>query len=207
MGKSAMSEHCIVLTREERLATLIVRPILPQPREGLGFIRTLFPWKGKLQAEFETPPGYHDPLMYHPLCPLGVVGDVLLGREAYTLTNANRPIYRADCSDMNGHYWPSVAADPRGVVWLTAARMPKRFIRWRRTIVALGVLRAHDLSDADARATGVFPARLYSDLERGMHGGSEYRIALHEAFNKRWGRLVRWETNPWVWWARVEPER
>jgi hypothetical protein len=90
--------------------------------------------------------------------------------------------------------------------WRPASTMPRWAIRWKRRVVNSGVMRVRDLADPDIKATGVAPTRLYGDMMRAEHGGSEYACAYHEEFARRW-RKVRYEDNPWLWWAMVEEWR
>lgn len=217
-----MAEHIINLSDIEVRggATLIVRPVMPQPNPSRVLVQNAggdWCYSDREGIDPQSPTWAN---------PLGIPGDLLLGKEAWGVMdmflnhdaamrefNSDEPVY-AYTGKVPGHYGRDDikehivyrADNDRQFFWRSASTMPRWAIRWRRPVVEAGVMRVHDLTDSDARAMGVFPAHLYSDMMRAEHGGSEYACAYHEEFNRRWGKRVRFESNPWCFWARVGEE-
>jgi hypothetical protein len=217
-----MTEHTVFLSDAESQQLpgplLIVRPfpqaIMHYPNGTYDIADAVYParesgyiaWYGNDApglAEF-TKQQYKDGFAN----PLGVPGDVLVCKEAWyadyvpghPVTPENRfVLFRASASPVALAMW-------RGA-WRSAPTMPLWAVRHRPIVIEAGMMRVHDLTDSDAKAMGVFPAHLYSNVTRAEHGGSEYACAYHEEFNRRWGRRVRFEHNPWCWRALVEVPR
>lgn len=160
------------------------------------------------------------------LCPLGVPGDVLYVREAFA-TGANGLVaYRADgvvgawggdggggrLFARHGRIVGEHRHDGnfgRGIVgpWRSAAAMPREASRLSLRITEVRVQRAQEISEEDARASGVYPlcgGYLADDCVEG-EWATTARDAFAEAWNKRHGAGA-WERNAWIWcvsWERM----
>jgi hypothetical protein len=220
-----MANHSSILSDAEarRLANtgtlFVVRPVVPQPE-----------WKGAAPDRItDVMGGFVDGVGVRHAAILGAVGNTLLCKEAFWFLwpencdngliydeehrEYGRPVrddecsveYRADTMAAHPGEWPDDEPDaPR---WNPASRMPLWAVRYRPVVVEAGVMRVGKMPDSDAKATGVFPARLYSDMMREEHGGSEYRCAFHEYWNRRYPKYP-YEASPWVWTAFVKmPEQ
>jgi len=121
------------------------------------------------------------PMRFHP-------GDRLWCREAFTLTQHDKPVYRADARDQTGARWSSITpGDPNGEVkWKPSIHMPRWASRLTLTVTDARVQRVQDISEADAKAEGFdgHPdpigalALLWDDLNAARGYG--------------------WDANPWI---------
>ena len=195
------------------------RPIDPQPDKSLELVGISFVWDGKTQAEFETPAGYHTPLMYHPLCPYGQSGDRLWVRETFAVESSieiadpivypppftdGRPIQWHDDPDY-GKFWDQChykATDPApelcytdrdepGVRWKPSIHMPRWASHITLEIVNVRVERLWEIRGPDCLAEGI---TIRPD-------GWDF---LGTDFSTYWDTLYtknpeyQWEANPWV---------
>lgn len=118
-------------------------------------------------------------------------GDTLLCKETWFVDEWRYEyVYKAD-------------DDGTGITpWHGPASMPREAVRITPRVVSVAAVWMPKTSDADARATGVVPARLYSDMYREMHRHSEHLCALHDAWENRYGKRYPWDT--WAWRIGVE---
>ena len=139
----------------------------------------------------------HNGLSIGIKCPYGQVGDQLWVRETFTLTQFNKPVYRADAKDKDGLRWDSIEPnDPqKEVLW----RSPRFMFRWASRITTentkIRVERVQDITTNDLIAEGIEPPLAQYD------SGSMPRIII---FEKLWDSLnakrgYSWEFNPCIW--------
>ena len=200
-----MTEHIIFLNNVEAAAPdlrLIVRPVRPQPPriDGLYFRHIgLGRWRSYL-------PDGSPAVIGCVTTPLGSVGDVLLGKEAWADDwEHNRVFYRAE-ADGDGHI-PCESSGAGGLgggggyarvdKWRSPATMPRWAVRWRRTVVEVGVMRVGEITTEQAVMAG------FQDTQgRPWWPRTEFR--------KNWERRWKQAGNPWcepgswAWWAMVE---
>lgn len=160
-------------------------------------------------------------------CPYGERGDKLWVRETFVPTvfpNAKifghiehgapaNFVYKADCRDMNGYYWPEVASEPEDVRWKPSIHMPRAASRILLEVTDVRVERVQDISEEDAIAEGVerhpnehlskftgCPAwtdyQIKSPLAATMNARGSFRT-LWDSINAKRG--FGWGVNPWVW--------
>lgn len=144
-----------------------------------------------------------DPVVRYFACPYGQPGDRLWVKETFTLTQHNKPVYRADARDADGDRWPSIVpGDPnKEVRWKPSIFCRREYSRITLEVVSVRVERLNEISEADARAEGVAIDR-----------GHCYGVAGHEdewahatargCFNSIWNSIngaQAFEENPWVW--------
>ena len=209
-----MTDHIITLAPHEQHASLIVRPVWPQP-----FICNdsdeypMWKWYGHVKHKAKDGShtytlrwfGYPDfPAKITEESPLGVPGDVLLGKEAVwmpTCLNCGTLKYVADHAQKPGYMYERVPAP----------RMPRDLIRFRLPVVEAGVMRAGEITERDAVLAG-WPGpednrRLVMEVDGTASGNAAIQwFAL--AWNRRWGKRAGTfaDDNPWMWWARVEED-
>ncbi len=159
----------------------------------------------------------------HGLCPFGNVGDRIWVREAWAILgnedgcsvdwNGNlchgdekkaARIYRASCEQKPGDYglW-SIPDDadwkPRTVNekfdgrWCPSIHMPRWASRILLGITDVRVERLHDISEADAKAEGAFPATYKITPPEAV-----YRVGFGDIWRGIYGQ-DNWLSNPWVW--------
>jgi len=154
------------------------------------------------------------PMRFHP-------GDRLWCREAFTLTQHDKPVYRADARDQTGARWSSITpGDPNGEVkWKPSIHMPRWASRLTLTVTDARVQRVQDISEADAIAEGIIEdnviigchgstgVHVEVTADRYWHGAEPEDFEGHEyaedAFAALWDDLnaargYGWEENPWV---------
>ncbi|MBP3955479.1 hypothetical protein J8F10_09315 [Gemmata sp. G18] len=184
------------------------RVVKPQPDQSLDYVRMMFDWNGKAQAEFETPPGYHTPLMYHPLCPYGKPGDLLWVKEAWRAKHwwdDHPPREITDQSPID--YKPY----EDGGEWGRARHarfMLRRMSRMTLEITTVRVERLEDISEADAKAEGFSPGWMGDALPETPIGGG-FTISSPGTYASSAGHFQAywcelhgydaWEASPWVW--------
>lgn len=207
-----MAEHIITLADHEsrRLAKtgalLVVRPVVPQPTYGLQWAETPEGFAAYVDAGLNIDEGRHR------ISPLGRVGDVLVCKERWGDIRdsdclGHRPfadrrqniLYAPDCP--RGGY-EDCLREEAGIKWHPASTMPRWAVRHRPIVIEAGVMRVKDLGGRQAMGAGMqVPAHMPQD-------GADYDWAYRE-FAAYWTRRFRkypWESNPWVWTARVERE-
>jgi len=122
------------------------------------------------------------------LSPYGVPGDRLWVRETWVPTSSEKScVYRTDFTDRIGHFWPSIAADPKDVTWKPSIFMPRWASRITLEITEVRVQRVQEISPDDIVAEGI-PKHLNADTEY---------IRLWDFLNAKRG--YSWASNPWVW--------
>ena len=129
-------------------------------------------------------------------CPYGQVGDRLWVRETFTLTQYDKPVYKADGRDADGDTWTSVLADPEGVLWKPSIHMPLWASRITLEITDIRVVRVQEISERDAMKEGVEPS-LGNDFNTNPFIYSANFKRLWDSINEKRG--YSWDDNPWVW--------
>ena len=200
-----MTEHTVFLNDIEAAAPdlrLIVRPfpraIMRYPNGAVEIANAVYParesgyivWYGKDApglAEF-TKQQYKDGFAN----PLGVPGDVLLGKEAMwypTCLNCGTLKYVADHVAHPGYMYERIPS----------SRMPRDLIRWRRPVVEVGVMRVGEITTEQAVMAG------FQDTQgRPWWPRTEFR----KSWNRRWKQAGNpWcEPGSWAWFAWVGKE-
>ena len=184
--------------------------IKPQPRKGLEFIKMVHDWQGKAQAELETPSGYSDPLMYHPLCPHGKVGDRLWVREMFEIwtdgTGWECITYKADnysCFLSNLSIKHDAHFDKKK--WKSPVTMSRRASRITLEIVDIRVERLQDIDCEDAVTEGIECELCHNSgyITLNEHKQEECHCDTADLFAILWNSIHkkehRWEDNKRVW--------
>lgn len=140
-------------------------------------------------------------------CPYGVPGDRLWVRETWARDDEDGALmYRADvgCDD-DANAWERGRIE--GVSryrWRPSIHMPRWASRITLEITDVRVERLQEISEADARAEGVYP---YMPGEGVIHpprfaDDYQYRPNYREGFEIVWQSIHgdgSWAANPWVW--------
>jgi hypothetical protein len=184
--------------------SLIVRPVKEQspgpdyvPKQGVAY-PDLWAWtKGD---EIEGMPFR---------CPFGRVGDVLACKEAYCTTRNLRhgwgtPLYRATFGAMLKPICEGYTP------WRSAATMPLDFVRTYKTIVGLTIGRPCDLTEEEAKATGIYawttpdrPSLVHYGMRKADCWENDPRKALKRIYESTYG-AGSWER--WAWVMRLGEE-
>jgi hypothetical protein len=130
-------------------------------------------------------------------------GDLVWVKEAWTLTQFGKPVYRADARDADGNRWASIEpGDPAGeVAWRSTMRMPVWASRITLRIRTYRIERLHDITGPDALAEGV-PV-----LPHLPEDGTDHDYALGR-FRELWESIYgagAWSRNIWVERIEFEP--
>ncbi len=162
-----------------------------------------------------------------PLAPYQV-GDRLWARETWRPARclagpANDIIFKADCRDRLGGYWPEIGADPRKVSWRPSIFMPKKLARIWLEVTGIGAepldaitpesVTAEGLpyrEDTDDFYIGGLPCRhqgwFWGVPRRSWNGSIDYCYTKDhlEAFRQLWDSINRargypFEANYWVY--------
>jgi len=134
--------------------------------------------------------------------PYGIPGDRLYVKETYTLTQFDKPVYRADSRDATGALWHSVAADPDGVKWKSSMFMPRRFARLALEITGVKVEQVQNISLEDIEAEGVRLIDTGCSGERGTLAYQDFQ-RLWDSINakpkpiKHKGIVTHYVSYPW----------
>ncbi|HBM2003981.1 TPA: hypothetical protein LUK53_004691 [Escherichia coli] len=135
----------------------------------------------------------------HGLCPFGNVGDRIWVRETFNAFWLDNDViqeikdgvslaselcdYKADYSDS------SKPAEG----WTPSIHMPRWASRILLEITDVRVERLHDMSEADAKAEGAFPATYKITPPEAV-----YRVGFGDIWRGIYGQ-ENWLSNPWVW--------
>jgi len=220
-----MTEHITFLNDIEAHAAnegrlrLIVRPVRPQPPED--FEGPYQDSNGVWIICDNRPPDILNTYKLHGS--LGVPGDVLLGKEAFSFLwpencddgriydeehrELGRPIrddecaveYRANTRNTRPGDWPD--DEPDGPRWRPASRMPRWAVRWRRVVERHGIMRIWEISEEEALSTGVRPRNGLSWQQVGFTPSEAFR----NYWDCRWPKYP-FAANPWAWFAWVRKE-
>ncbi len=127
-------------------------------------------------------------------CPYGQPGDRLWVRETHYILDDDRVIYMAT-PPVDGHW--------EGGAWRPSIHMPRWASRILLEVTAVRVERLQGISEADAKAEGV-----YADAAcNGMYtaDGNTYTTkqdGAAGAYAELWESIhgdASWDANPWVW--------
>lgn len=138
-----------------------------------------------------------EPLAIGKGCPYGAPGDRLWVRETH-LPTASGVYYRADFSEFEaaGH-----GAMYGG--WKPSIHMPRWASRLTLEIVAVRVERLQDISEADARAEGLYSNPKYTHAVLytwdGVQGNSNNPRYAYQLLWESIKGPGSWALNPWVW--------
>lgn len=237
-----MPNHVALLSDAEsrRLATgtlFVVRPVVPQPRYTAPFWSAVAP-RGTLlfhgnmdtccsEVQSNDPRIITDSLATLPN-PLGAVGDTLLCKEAWAITDMFLlPEYAVaefnsgeataaycgkipgayDVDDLKAHTVYRADKD-RAFYWRPASTMPLWAVRHRPIVTEAGAMRVGDMTEEQCRDAGIAP-----DMEDsgGTDGAGQWIEVPHysPAFAAYWNRRYPkypYESSPWVWYATVKRE-
>ena len=179
-----LSEHEVLAALDDKLG-LVVRPVKPQPIEicledGLGLVVP------------QTPRG----------CPLGVPGDRLRCKETWCCPIDTAPqtaVYRADYPDCVPSCYENIP-QPATLSWRSPATMPAWASRITLEVGDVRCCRLHQLCEDDFRMVLGEPMgapashELYTEI-----------LALFKTmWRHRYGKRYPWESNPFVWAAKVK---
>lgn len=140
-------------------------------------------------------------------CPFGQVGDRLWVREtfaiaprtAYASSDGVQQTLRPD--DPYDHdaaiYREGWTRSKAGIKWRPSIHMPRWASRILLEVASIKVQRLHDISDADAKAEGVF----WSDGAPNEYGlPTQLVVDARDEFRRLWPPSNgSWDDNPWVW--------
>lgn len=138
--------------------------------------------------------------------PYGKSGDQLWVREAWAQPTSLDPgptFYRADYpACVPSHFENVPPADQ--IKWKPSIHMFRHQSRIQLEITGVRVERLQDISEADARAEGVFPGSWEYDNGEGTETAKESYECLWNSING----TGSWDLNPWVWcisFRRIKP--
>lgn len=228
-----MPEHVVYLTveqvrgiRDGKIKALVT-PIAPQPEcdlPGAYFDA----YNGGPQWNWWTADNKVCNNHGMAVCPYGVPGDVLLGKEPWGALwpdgcddgmveegGRYRPIrldeciieYKADTDDPRPGGWPT--DEPDGPCWKSGAIMPRWAVRLRLVVQDARAVRLWDLKEAQILTLGVEIARIPERRMVTMYPGYSDDRA-QRALAPWWdrGHAPEWvwayKHNPWVWYAEIE---
>lgn len=87
-------------------------------------------------------------------CPFGAVGEELIVKESYILTNHGNPVYKADFCDKSGDFWSSVAINPNDIKWKSPVAMPREASRLTIIPERIWVEKVQEITEEGAIAEG-----------------------------------------------------
>lgn len=129
--------------------------------------------------------------------------DRLWVREAFTLTQYGKPVYRADARDQTGQRWSSIQpGDPdREVRWKPSIHMPRSASRITLVVDEVRIQRLREISAKDTIAEGVQCETCMAMIKSACGWSGCY--ASKQAFRRLWDSLnadrgYGWDDNPWV---------
>ena len=136
-------------------------------------------------------------------------GDLIWVKEAWTLTQHGKPVYRADVHDQTGQRWPSITpGDPHGEVeWRSTMRMPQWASRITLRVRSYRVERLHDITPSDCMAEGAVELHDGAGETWHSYGGASSTASGPPIYSFRllWDSLYgegAWARNEWV--ERIE---
>ena len=128
--------------------------------------------------------------------PYGEPGDQLWIKETFQSTGDYSAIYRAD------YAFAPTAEKENGVVWTPSIHMPRWASRITLEVTDVACERLQAMTEADAAAEGVDPARLDALGTAKVFSTLTPRTLFQAVWDTMAKEGSRWADNPWVW--RVE---
>jgi len=223
-----MKTHSITLSPHEVRAalrgelSLVVRPVKPQPDRQDKTGRWTFCVSSSHQGDEDKwsysivdPDGHlytdrgRETRLLSLRCPLGGPGDRLAGKETWAHDAPSLTECRWRYEDIMGGlpgYGPYYQADPvhenAGLRWRSPATMPAWASRITLENCGVRVMRLAEITEEDARATGVTGDCPIGHIPSYQKGPFAYHFA--QEWESRYGKRYPWESSPWVWAAKVK---
>lgn len=151
------------------------------------------------------------------LCPYGVPGDRLWGRETHAVLRMKEHAvvaYRASCDrDAFDYFDPFRSLVQRIEVkkWTPSIFMRRQYSRILDEVVSVRVERLMDISEVDAIAEGLESARLIGVPRFWWPGGNANYGSARECYLAGWdtinAKTAPAKSNPWVWRIETKPVR
>jgi len=199
-----MKTRSLILSPHEVLSALrgelglIVRPVKGQPTTALmGHEGEIWHRVGEGKYQSGLP----------VVCPLGVPGDRLVGKETWHTDESDLGRARAEHEDAMSaspiFYRADFANKYAGCRWRFPATMPAWASRITLEVESVRCCRLLQLCEDDARKMGV-PWKTYPDLPTPRNASKAIRTSFESTWNRHYGRRYPWESNPWVWAAKVK---
>ena len=135
----------------------------------------------------------------HGLCPFGNVGDRIWVRETFNAFWLDNDVIQeikdgvslaSELCDYKAGYSYSIKPAEG---WTPSIHMPRWASRILLEIIDVRVERLHDISEADAKAEGAFPATYKITPPEAV-----YRVGFGDIWRGIYGQ-ENWLSNPWVW--------
>lgn len=188
-----MTTHYLTLSPHEVRAALrgelelVVRPVKPQPANGLKWNAVVLNGYGGWTDEHGKP---------FP-CPLGAPGDRLVGRETWG-QDMSTVHYKASADNL----------DMKWIRWRSPATMPAWASRITLEVVGVRCVRINSVSNQDILSAGMRSESCNICPHVGGSGCGQCMIPARpfiDAWNNRYvKRGLGWDKNPWAWAAKVK---
>jgi len=132
-------------------------------------------------------------------CPYGQPGDRLWVRETWCddWKESRGIVYRAD-GDLVAEMFDA------GCTWRPSIHMPRELSRITLEITDVRVERLQEISEADAKAEGVYPPPAGTDDDGAHFDAGSYRDGFRSIWESIHGPGA-WDANPWVWVLEFRP--
>jgi hypothetical protein len=163
---------------------------------------TLLAEYSEINKKYNSNKTHADYLLECIVCPYGEVGDRLWVRETFWvdheapswLYKADLPIHWDAKDTEHGDDVDIVESDYK---WTPSIHMPRDMSRILLEITKIRVERVQDISEEDAKAEGVYPARFRPFDDGDKQTYKKGFIELWDNINA--SRKLGWSANPWVW--------
>ena len=187
--RSVLLREWEVRAIQEGRLTMLARPVNPEKGCTIWAVEEEYDNDEQVELLSLGAPGGPTDI----LCPFGMEGDVLLGKETWgfsarVTTDAHDRFMR----EMDSQYLVFRADGSRAAFWHPPQRMPQWAVRIRLRVESVACKRVQEITEEVAYAQA--PGKAWG-------GGCFHRswAGLWDADNPR----HPWEENPWTWIARV----
>jgi len=192
-----MTTHSLILSPHEVLAAL---------RGELGLVVRPVSLRHVHDIEEDGTPMREgkDGIWREAKCPLGVPGDRLCCKETWAVVPYPAPGDK--CRIFAGGVGITYKADwqgnPSAYRFISPVTMPAWVSRITLEVVGVRVCRLAEITEEDARATGVTGDCPIGHIPSYQKGPLTYHFS--QEWESRYGKRYPWESNPWIWVAKVK---